>query len=449
MASSATKSTGFARSPNQSLAITNAMVVSVDSKNAVYEGATIHVRNGRIIAIDASTDLNTDVVIDAQGGIVMPGLINAHSHLSMTLFRGIADDMNLKDFLARMMPTEEAVLSKNAVRVGAQLAALECLTGGTTSVLDMYWFPEIVQEVARHSGLRVFGGPTFIEFDGPEPLPFPQRIKFTEEWLQNVNEYNSATTNWIGCHSTYLLGSEHLREIAQLAHKYNAKINVHVSETREEMEDVAKRHGSRTPVQVLERTGLLIDAVLAHGVHLTDDDMTLVAQHNASVVHCPASNFKLASGIIRLPELKKHGINVALGTDGPGSGNDLDLWLAMRLAGYVQKVVAQDASILSANEIVRMATINGAKALGVDHLTGSIEVGKIADLIILDADSPSITPSFDPHVSIATAAGRGDVRSVVVNGKIVVHDHVLTTMDTSSVINEVREFMPQVLTAAK
>lgn len=417
------------------------MIVSVDSDNTVYQNATIIINNGLITEIaraPATRDFYVDSVIDAHGGIVMPGLINTHAHLGMTLFRGLADDMNLEDFLVRLMPVEFSSLSSESVRIGTQLAAIECLTSGITSVLDTYWFPSTVQTVGIRSGLRIFSGPTFIESDGPEPMSFPNRLEFAQNWLDHADSHNFNLTNWLMPHSTYLLGADHLKAIAKIAQTHRARITIHVAETKNEMDAVANRHSERTPVQVLFETGLLERAVLAHGVHLTDKDIQLVADCNASVAHCPGSNFKLASGVIRLGELTRFGVNVALGTDGPASGNDLDLWLAMRLAGYVQKVFANDASRFPATEIVRMATINGAKALGIDHLTGSIEIGKVADLVVLDANSPSLTPTYDPHVIIAASAGRGDVKDVIVNGEVVVRDRVIRTVDIQRTLEEAR-----------
>jgi 5-methylthioadenosine/S-adenosylhomocysteine deaminase len=211
------------------------------------------------------------------------------------------------------------------------------------------------------------------------------------------------------------------------------------------MQLVAKRHGGRTPIQVLADTKLLRRSVLAHGVHLSDDDIALITSNSATVVHCPASNFKLASGVARILDLQRAGVNIALGTDGPASGNDIDLWIAIRLAGYMQKTVAKDPSVLPAVDLVRMATINGAKALQLDHIIGSLEVGKRADLIVLDADSPSLTPSFEPHTTIATCVTRADVRHVLVDGQIVVRDRECLTIDRKSAISKVRALGKQVL----
>lgn len=418
------------------LAIVNATAIIADDNATVVQGATLVVADDGTIRALAAGNVPHDAreVIDARGGIVMPGLINAHTHLAMTLFRGLADDITLEDFLARLMPAEFAVLSPEAVAAGTRLAALESLRGGITTALDMYYLPESIVDVARETRMRIHTGPTLLEFDGPERLAFDARLTWAKRWLERAKADNDAASQWLGPHSTYLMGEDHLRRTAALAQEYGARIHVHAAETRGEMQQVADRHGGKSPIEVLRDTGLLTNAVLAHGVHLSDTDIAAIAAAHATVVHCPASNFKLASGFARVVDLLRAGVNVALGTDGPASGNDLDLWLAMRLAGYGQKNVAHDPTVLPAHQVVRMATLNGARALGIDHLVGSLEVGKQADVIVLDAESPSLTPAFDPHVAVVASAGRGDVRHVIVNGQIVVRDRTALTIDVTATL---------------
>lgn len=424
------------------LAIVNATAILVDDDATVLRDATLVVADDGSIRAIGNHAIAHDAsdVIDARGGIVMPGLINAHTHLAMTLFRGLADDVTLEDFLARLMPAEFAVLSPEAVAAGTRLAVLESLRGGITAALDMYYLPESIVEVAERTRMRIHTGPTLLEFDGPERLAFDARLAWAKRWLERAQSAGDTSSLWLGPHSTYLMGDDHLRRTATLTHEHGARIHVHAAETRGEMQQVAQRHGGRSPIEVLRDTDLLERAVLAHGVHLSDDDIDLVARANATVVHCPASNYKLASGFARITDLVRAGVNVALGTDGPASGNDLDLWLAMRLAGYGQKNLAGDPTVLPAHDIVRMATINGARALGIDHLVGSIEVGKRADVIVLDADSPSLTPAFDPHVAVAASAGRGDVLHVIIDGEPVVRNRVALTIDAATTLADAARY---------
>ena len=428
------------------IAIINAQIVTVDKNSSIIENGSLVVgADGTIRAIaPGQITHNATEVIDARGAIVMPGLINSHTHLGMTLFRGLGDDMSLEDFLARLQPAEVKVLNYAAVHAGTELAALESLLGGITTSLDMYYLPDAALEVANSSLMRIQTGPNFLETDGPEPLKFADRLSWAKKWLAAPRD-SAGSTGWVAPHSTYLLDEQQLRTLAELASEFEARIHVHAAETVGEMQLVANRHGGRTPIQVLADTKLLRRSVLAHGVHLSDDDIALIASNSATVVHCPASNFKLASGVARILDLQRAGVNIALGTDGPASGNDLDLWIAIRLAGYMQKTVAKDPSVLPAVDLVRMATINGAKALQLDHIIGSLEVGKRADLIVLDADSPSLTPSFEPHTTIATCVTRADVRHVLVDGQIVVRDRECLTIDRKSAISKVRALGKQVL----
>ena len=428
------------------IAIVNAQIVTVDKNSSIIENGSLVVGSDGTIRAIAPGNIthNATEVIDARGTIVMPGLINSHTHLGMTLFRGLGDDMSLEDFLARLMPAEIKVLNYAAVHAGTELAALESLLGGITTSLDMYYLPEAALEVANSSLMRIQTGPNFLETDGPEPLKFADRLSWAKKWLAAPRD-SAGSTGWVAPHSTYLLDEKQLRTLAELASEFEARIHVHAAETVGEMKLVANRHGGRTPIQVLADTKLLRRSVLAHGVHLSDDDIALIASNSATVVHCPASNFKLASGVARILDLQRAGVNIALGTDGPASGNDLDLWIAIRLAGYMQKTMAKDPSVLPAVDLVRMATINGAKALQLDHIIGSLEVGKRADLIVLDADSPSLTPSFEPHTTIATCVTRADVRHVLVDGQIVVRDRECLTIDRKSAISKVRALGKQVL----
>lgn len=427
-------------------AIVNAQIVTVDKNSSIIENGSLVVgADGTIRAIAPGQITHSATeVIDARGAIVMPGLINSHAHLGMTLFRGLGDDMSLEDFLARLMPAEIKVLDYAAVHAGTELAALESLLGGITTSLDMYYLPDAALAVASSSLMRIQTGPNFLETDGPEPLKFADRLSWAKKWLAAPRD-SAGSTGWVAPHSTYLLDEKQLRTLAELASEFEARIHVHAAETVGEMQLVANRHGGRTPIQVLADTKLLRRSVLAHGVHLSDDDIALIASNSATVVHCPASNFKLASGVARILDLQRAGVNIALGTDGPASGNDLDLWIAIRLAGYMQKTMAKDPSVLPAVDLVRMATINGAKALQLDHIIGSLEVGKRADLIVLDADSPSLTPSFEPHTTIATCVTRADVRHVLVDGQVVVRDRECLTIDRKSAISKVRALGKQVL----
>lgn len=413
-------------------AIANATVVTVDAEDTVLHEATVVVSDGDIVEIatdGAAPSTAATVTIDARGGLLHPGLVNAHTHLAMTLFRGYADDLGLQQFLDRLLPAEARVLSAEHVRTGARLAHAELLRSGCTSALDMYWWPEVSLAEAEASGLRLRTGPIFIGFDGPDSTPFDTRVERAR---------STAPHEWLFAHGTYTMDPAQLREVGDLVVASDARFHIHASENRSEVDDVRTRFG-RTPIELLDDAGLLRPGtVLAHAVVLDDDEIARLAETGTAVAHCPCSNMKLASGVCRIPELHAAGVNVGLGTDGPSSSNDLDMYAAMRSAALVHKGVRLDPTVLPAAQVLRMATIDGARALGIDHLVGSIEVGKRADLVLLDAASPSLNPVFDAGSAIVYSASRADVTDVWVDGRHVVEDRRCTTIDIDGAIHEAR-----------
>jgi 5-methylthioadenosine/S-adenosylhomocysteine deaminase len=340
-----------------------------------------------------------------------------------------------------LLPAEDAVLSAETVAAGTALAVAECLRGGITTALDMYFFPEASRAAARAAGFDLRDGPVFVEADGPDRRSFADRLVGATELLLAT----PADRRWVAPHSTYLLSEDQLRAVAALAAEHGARVHIHACETTAELAAVRQRHG-RTPIEVLRDTGLLgPGTVLAHGVHLTPADIALVAEAGAVVSHCPASNQKLASGFAPVPELLAAGVPVALGTDGAASANDLDLWVAMRLATY--PLAARTApGTLDAAGVLALATAGGATAAGAADL-GTIAVGGRADLVVLDPSSPSLTPSYDAHSTAAYAASRADVRWVVAAGRVVVDDRRLVTIDVDGAVAALREMAPRILAA--
>ena len=413
-------------------AITNATIVTVDAQNSVIQDGTI-VIDGEFISeiLPNGTEVSAavDAVIDAQGGIVMPGLINAHTHLAMTAFRGFADDVDLQDFLGRLFPAEASIMSDRHVRVGVRAAFAEALLSGCTSALDMYWYPESSQQEAESVGFRLQTGPIFIGSNGPDNVAFDQR-------LANANK--SVPHSWILAHGTYTMDPDQLAAVGELATNESARFHIHASENHGEVDDVRSRYG-RTPVELLDDHNLLRPGtVLAHAVVLSDDEIARVAATGTAVAHCPNSNMKLASGFCRVPELIAAGVTVGLGTDGPSSSNDLDMFNAMRVAALIHKGNRLDPTAVPATTVLRMATMGSAQALGIDHLVGSLEVGKRADVVRLDPLSPSLTPSYDPISTIVYAASRADVLDVWVNGAALVQNRTCTTIDLPSVLADLR-----------
>ncbi len=413
-------------------AITNATIVTVDSNDTVIDGGTI-VIDGNVISevlpAGAKPASAVDHTIDAGGGIVMPGLINAHTHLAMTAFRGFADDVDLQDFLGKLFPAEAKIMSDRHVRVGVRAAFAEAMLSGCTAALDMYWYPDASLEEAAKAGFRLQTGPIFIGSNGPDNIPFEQRL---------ADATASKPHQWILAHGTYTMNPDQLADVGELAATEGARFHIHASENAGEVADVQGRYG-RTPVELLDDKGLLRSGtVLAHAVVLSDAEIARLAETQTAVAHCPSSNMKLASGFCRVPELLAAGVTVGLGTDGPSSSNDLDMLAAMRVAALIHKGNRLDPTVLPAAAILRMATMGSAAALGIDQIVGSIEVGKNADLVRLDPASPSLTPVYDPISTIVYAASRADVVDVWIDGVAVVQNRTCTTLNLDAVLRDLR-----------
>jgi 5-methylthioadenosine/S-adenosylhomocysteine deaminase len=413
-------------------AISNATIVTVDANDSVITNGTIVIDGdviSEVLAAGATPASAIDHTIDAGGGIVMPGLINAHTHLAMTAFRGFADDVDLQDFLGKLFPAEAKIMSDRHVRVGVRAAFAEAMLSGCTSALDMYWHADASLEEAAKVGFRLQTGPIFIGSNGPDNIPFEQRL---------TNAKASTPHSWVLAHGTYTMDPEQLAQVGELATNEDARFHIHASENAGEVADVQSRYG-RTPVELLDDKGLLRSGtVLAHAVVLSDAEIARLADTKTAVAHCPSSNMKLASGFCRVPELLAAGVTVGLGTDGPSSSNDLDMLAAMRVAALIHKGNRLDPTVLPAAAILRMATMGSAAALGIDQLVGSIEVGKKADLVRLDPSSPSLTPVYDPTSTIVYAASRADVVDVWIDGVAVVQNRACTTLNLDAVLHDLR-----------
>lgn len=424
---------------NADLVLRGGTIVTVDDGDRVVRDGAVAVRSGRIAAIGSAQDAKdwTGPAVDTSGCVVMPGLVNTHTHLAMTMFRGYADDVTLEEFLARIVPREMEILTPHNVELGTAVGAVESLLAGVTTVLDMYFYERAGLVGAARAGLRLLTGPTFLGEGGPDGLSFDETLERAEAWL---SEQPSWPPPVLAPHSTYTLSAEQVQAVSALAAAYGASLQIHAAESAAEVEMVVARHGRR-PVELLGHLGVLeqVHTIIGHGVHLTDGERTMLAEAGAAVAHCPVSNAKLASGMADVVALRQAGVTVGLGTDGAATSNDLDLWTAMRFAGALPKVLHRDPTALPARDIVRLATIEGAKALGIGAETGSLEVGKRADLVVVDTDRPHLTGVVDPYSLLAYAAGRGDVRDVIVDGRHVVDNGRVTTLDVSALLAELRQ----------
>lgn len=430
------------------LVITNATVVTCDSAGTVIADGGVAVENGRITHVAASADLkpmaeSAGQVIDATSHILMSGLINTHCHAGDSLFRGLVEDLPLEPWLQTVWKAEGAILNADTSRLGSVLGFAELLLSGVTTVMDMFWYPGETVRAARTVGMRVATGGIFFDPPGVTGDNLDQRIAKAEAFFE---EFAGADDVFpaIMPHGAYTVAPENLKTAKTIADRHGALFSTHAAETRAEQEDVTSRYGSSV-IRHLDHLGLLDErTVLAHCVHLDDGEIEILAGSGASVAHNPMSNLKLASGFARIPDMLAAGIPVTLGTDGAISGNDLDMWMALRLAATLHKAVSSRADAVPTAAALAMATNTGAKALNAADRIGSLEAGKFADMILIDCKRPHAVPVFDPVTHLVFSTAKSDVRHVFVGGEQVVRDGVLVRHDIAETIAEVELLAPRI-----
>ena len=413
-------------------------IIPVEPRGAVLDHHAIAIRDGRIVALGPTTDVaarfTADRTVDRPHHILLPGLINAHTHGAMTLFRGMADDMPLERWLGEhIWPAEVRWASPDFVRDGSDLAISEMLRGGTTCFQDMYFFPDVVAQTAVERKIRAVVG--MIVIDMPTAWAADADEYFTKG-IAVHDQYKShpLVSTTFAPHAPYTICDESCRRLHVLADELDTPIHMHLHETSEEIQTAMDQDGRR-PIQRIEAFGLVNSLLTAvHMTQLLEDEITLLAERGVSIVHCPESNLKLASGFCPVDRLLAAGINVALGTDGAGSNNDLDMFGEMRTAALLGKGVAGDAAALSAEDVLAMATINGARAVGLGDEIGSLEPGKLADMICVDVNEPATQPVHHPISLLVYSAGRDQVTDVWVGGEQVLEDRRFVTLDQTEIL---------------
>lgn len=426
------------------------LVVTMDASERLIEEGAVAIRDGEIVAVGRRADLEnipSQDTIDASGKLLMPGLVNSHVHMGDSLFRGLVEDLPLEPWLERLWISEREFVTHDNVELGARLALAEMIRCGTTCALDMFWFPEAGADAAIAAGFRLLTGPIFFDFDGPDGIDKEDRASTGERWLDRY----SSETLIVPCvepHNHITVSPEGMQAARKMADDAGVLFHTHCSETATEVQQTLERFG-RTPVGHLDELGILDGpTALAHCVHLTDDDFSRLARSGAAAIHNPLSNLKLGSGIAPVARMLDAGIPVVLGTDGPVSSNDLDMWTAMRFAGLLQRGASQDPLLTPARDVVRMVTSVAAEALGLGDSIGRITEGRRADLTLIDLDRPHLTPMFDPYAHLAYAVGRDDVRSVMIDGRFVMRDRALSTIDEQAVLEDVRKLAARIQTHA-
>ncbi|MEW6669975.1 MAG: amidohydrolase [Thermodesulfobacteriota bacterium] len=416
---------------------------------APIQNARVHVREGHIVAVCKAEDTppypEGAEILDAGKGIILPGLINGHGHAAMTLFRGLADDLPLNAWLfEKIFPAEARHLNPETVYWGALLACLEMIASGTTTFLDGYFHQEGTVRAVHRAGLRALIAQGIIDFPAPG-VPDPRdNLKVGREFLEQWLHFSDLITPGLFCHSPVTCSDRTLVEAMDISRSHSVPLQIHLSETQEEVSAVLRRTGVR-PAFHLENLGLLGEGLIAaHAIHLDDAELELLSLRVPKVVHTPESNMKLASGVARVPEWVDRGLCPGLGTDGCASNNDLDLFREMDTAAKVGKVFTMDPTRLSASIVLKMATVWGAGVLGLEREIGTLEVGKKADIIVVDLRSPHHVPLYQPFSTLVYSTSGSDVRHVVVNGRLLLKDRRFLTLDAEEIMARVREISREI-----
>jgi 5-methylthioadenosine/S-adenosylhomocysteine deaminase len=426
------------------LVVRGGTVVTMDERGSVIEDGAVAVERGRIVAVGKRVDIDRSYAgretIEARGRVVMPGLINGHTHVPMSLFRGLADDLDLNEWLTKFIfPAEAKNVTEDFVRVGTRLGLAEMIRGGTTTYCDMYYFEDAIADETAKAGVRGVLGETVIDFPVADNKTFAEGLAYSEKFIEKWRGH-ALITPAIAPHAPYTVSEEHLKAVRDLSNRLKATIVIHVAETRKEIEDVTRDHKA-SPVAYLARIGFLYDRVIAaHTVHLTTEEIELLKRLGVGAVHNPQSNMKLASGVARVPEMLKADVALGLGTDGAASNNDLDMWEEMDTAAKLHKLTANDPRVVPAREVLEMATIRGARALHLEREIGSLEKGKRADLIVVDMDALNQTPMYNVYSHLVYATKAADVRTVVIEGRVVMRDRRLLTLNEETIKRDARAY---------
>ena len=427
------------------IVVHNAITITVNAEFEIIKNGIICIKDRilqQIVPLEKGRPLPEALhVIDAQGGIVLPGLVNTHSHLPMALFRGLADDLPLMTWLNdHIFPAENKYISPPSVQLGTLISCAEMLLSGTTTCCDGYFHEEAVAQAVRESGMRAVLGHGVIDFPAPG-VPNPaeniqKAVAFIKKWKQAC----PTITPSIFCHSPYTCSAETLQKAKTAANENEILCQIHAAETKGEWEQIHASHGV-SPIQYLRNIGVIDDnTLLVHSVWVDSNDIDTIAKQRAGVSHNPASNMKLSSGIAPIPKILNAGISVGLGTDGCASNNTLDLFQEMDTAAKLHKVDTLDPTAMDARTVIKMATIEGARAIGLGDRIGSLEAGKQADLIIIDTDKPHLVPMYSAASHVVYAVIGSDVRNVIIDGKIIVRDRELLTLDIEKTMREIKSF---------
>jgi 5-methylthioadenosine/S-adenosylhomocysteine deaminase len=431
------------------LIVAGGTIVTMDAQRRLIENGSIAIKGGRIVAIGERRDIikkyQATQTIVASGKAVIPGLINTHTHIPMVLFRGIADDLDLNDWLTKyIFPAEAKNVNEEFVRIGTQLGLAEMIRGGTTTYCDMYYFEDAIADETAKAGVRGVLGETIIDFPVADNKTHAEAMAYVEKFVKKWQGHPLIVAA-VAPHAPYTVSEEHLKAIKAFSDRTGAPMVTHISETQKENDDILKQKGAR-PVKYLERIGFLSNRLIAaHLVHINEEEIAILKKFGVGGAHNPQSNMKLAAGIAPVPQMLKTDFAIGLGTDGAASNNDLNMWEEMDTAAKLHKVFTQDPKVLTAEQAFEMATTRGARALHLEKEIGSIEIGKRADIVIVDLDELNQVPIYNIYSHLVYATKADDVRSVIIEGKVVLLNHRLITLDEVSIKKRARNMRDKIV----
>lgn len=411
-----------------------------DKREKLEENMDILIKNGKIEKIDKNIEVKADKVIDTKGKVVMPGLINTHAHVPMSIFRETLDGYNLQDWLEKKIWPMEDKLTYDDIYYASLLSFVEMIKTGTTTINDMYFMQEEIIKAAIKTGVRLQTTRTLMDLasDGEK------RLNELEELIKEYKDKEETITLNIGIHGFYTSNAPYIEKCANLARKYDIPVHIHFCENTKEREDIKREYSVTSPVELIKKYFKGLHVILAHSVKLTKEEIEELENQDVHISHCPVSNLKLGCGIANISYMLKNGINVSIGTDGQGSGSSLDLFEAMKYTALLQKGILEDPKELPAYEILKMATVNGAKALGLEKEIGSIEEGKKADVIILNLDTVTTTPINNMFSEIVYNVKGTNVETTIINGKIVMENRVVNGANEKEIYNKCNEIIKRI-----
>ena len=430
------------------LLLTNGSLLTLSESFEPCSSGAVAIAGGKIIALGENTEVmknyEAEKTIDAGGCLIMPGLVNAHTHAAMTCYRGMADDLPLMEWLNRYIFPAEAQSDGEQVYLGTLLACAEMIRSGTTTFCDMYLFEDWVAQAAKEAGMRAVVGEVLYDFPSPNYGPTEKGLEFTEALISRWKD-DPLISIAVEPHALYTCSPSLLRKCRDLADRYGVPMVIHLAETRSELKEVSQKYG-RSPVNHMESLELLSSNLIAcHCVWLEEAEMDLLARRGVKVVHNPESNMKLASGVAPVPELLAKGVTVGLGTDGCVSNNNMDLFQEMDSAAKLHKVHRLDPTVMPSSVVLEMATLGSAKVLGMEKEIGSLEVGKKADIIILSLQSPHLQPVYNIVSHLVYSATGADVRDVIIDGQLVMQNRQLLTLDQKTILGKIQKIKENIL----